>query len=257
MARLPAENVFIITGKSTKNQAADHFYIGSVFAELKCGESSKGSYMFPLWVNEKPQGKGFLPNEPNINSKVLERYEKIVGAEATPFRVHMYVYAVMYSPSYRMIFNENISEDFIHIPYPTNAKSFNELSAHGETLFRLHTLNHPALDHLVTSFPEEGSNRITRSIGKDDWKVDEDKGTMRVWINDEQYFDGIPGEAWELSIGGYFPAQKWLKDRKGRALSFNEIIDYQRVIVALAETVRVMGEIDDAMAGLLDGMDAA
>jgi predicted helicase len=255
VARLPEDNVFIITGKSTKNHSADHFYIGDVFPELKCGESSKGSYMFPLWINEKPQGSGFLPDESNINSKVLERYEEIVGAEATPFRVHMYIYAVMYSPSYRTVFNENIREDFIHIPYPTNAQSFAELSAHGETLFRLHTLIHPALEQLVTSFPAEGSNRLTLSTGKDDWKVDEDKGTVRVWINDEQYFDEVPVEAWELSVGGYFPAQKWLKDRKGRELSFHEIMDYQRVIVALAETVRIMGDIDVVMAGLLDGMD--
>jgi predicted helicase len=167
----------------------------------------------------------------------------------------MYVYAVMYSPSYRTIFSENIREDFIHIPYPTDAKSFTGLSAHGENLFRLHTLIHPALGQLVTSFPEEGSNRVTFSIGKGDWKADEDKGTVRVWINDEQYFDGVPVEAWELSVGGYFPAQKWLKDRKGRVLSFHEIMNYQRVIVALAETVRVMGEIDEVMAGLLGGLD--
>lgn len=62
-------------------------------------------------------------------------------------------------------------------------------------------------------------------------------------------------ETWELSVGGYFPAQKWLKDRKGSELSFNEIIDYQRVIVALAETVRIMGDIDDVMSSLLDAMD--
>ena len=106
----------------------------------------------------------------------------------------------------------------------------------------------------MTSFPEIGSNRVTRSIGKDDWELDEDNGTVRVWINDEQYFDGVPVEAWELSGGGYFPAQKWLKDRKRSELTFDEIMDYQRVIVALTETVRVMDEIDEVMAGLLDSI---
>ena len=67
VARLPEENVFIITGKSTKNYTADHFYIADVFSELKCAVSSKGSYMFPLWVNEEPQGNGFLPGESNID----------------------------------------------------------------------------------------------------------------------------------------------------------------------------------------------
>ncbi|MGE3742993.1 MAG: type ISP restriction/modification enzyme, partial [Geminicoccaceae bacterium] len=254
VARLPEANIFIITGKSTKNRTADHFYIGNSFPELKCGESSKGSYMFPLWVNGKSHGNGFLADESNINSKILEQYKEIVQDDVTAFRVHMYIYAVMYSPSYRAIFGENIREDFIHIPYPVDAKSFTELSAHGETLLRLHTLADPALDQLVTSFPEQGSNRVTLSIGKDDWEVDEDEGTVRVWINDGQFFDGVPVEAWELSVGGYFPAQKWLKDRKGSVLSFHQIMDYQRVIVALSETVRLMGEIDDVIAGLLDGM---
>lgn len=257
VARLPDDNIIIITGKSTKNHTADHFYIGDVLSELKCGESSKGSYMFPLWVNESSQGDGFLAEESNINSKVLEQYREIVGAKTSPRAVHMYIYAVMYSPSYRTIFEENIKENFIHIPYPTDAKSFTKLSRHGETLFRLHTLTDPALDHLITSFPEDGDNLISRSIGKGDWKVDEESGGVRVWINDEQYFDEIPVETWELSVGGYFPAQKWLKDRKGSELSFNEIIDYQRVIVALAETVRIMGDIDDVMSGLLDAMDSS
>ena len=135
-----------------------------------------------------------------------------------------------------------------------NAKSFKHLSAYGETLFRLHTLTDPVLDKLVTSFLEEGSNRITLSIGKDDWELDEDNGTVRVWINDKQYFDKIPVEAWELSVGGYFPSQKWLKDRKGGKLAFHEIMDYQRMIVALAETVRIMDEIDEEMAGVLGGI---
>lgn len=255
VARLPPENIFIISGKSTKNHTADHFYIGNVFPELKCGESSKGSYMFPLWINETPDGNGFLADDSNINPEVMELYREVAGDEATPFRVHMYIYAVMYSPSFRAIFDENLKEDFIHIPYPTNTTSFRALSEKGEALLRLHTLSDSALDTLVTTFPLEGTNRVSRAIGKGDWEVDEDNSTVRVWINDEQYFEGIPVEAWELSVGGYLPAQKWLKDRKARELSFHEIIQYQHIIVALVETVRIMDEIDDVMADLLNSME--
>ncbi|HOY33405.1 MAG TPA: hypothetical protein PKW80_16115 [Bacteroidales bacterium] len=66
----------------------------------------------------------------------------------------------------------------------------------------------------------------------------------KVWINDTQYFAGVPQVAWEFYIGGYRPTQKWLKDRKGRVLSFEDILHYQKIIVALTETERVMGEID-------------
>ena len=69
--------------------------------------------------------------------------------------------------------------------------------------------------------------------------------TGKVWINDEQYFDNVPLVAWEFYIGGYQPAQKWLKDRKMRVLGFEDIIHYQKMIVALTETDRLMKEIDE------------
>jgi hypothetical protein len=68
--------------------------------------------------------------------------------------------------------------------------------------------------------------------------------TGRVWINDTQYFDNVPVIAWEFYIGGYQPAQKWLKDRHGRTLSFEDILHYQKIIVALTETHRIMQVID-------------
>jgi len=65
-----------------------------------------------------------------------------------------------------------------------------------------------------------------------------------VYINDAQYFDNVPRIAWEFYIGGYQPAQKWLKDRKGRVLAFEDIMHYQKMIVALSETDRLMKEVD-------------
>lgn len=252
--RLPQENVIIVAGKSTKNRSADQFYISDVISELKCGESSKGSYMFPLWVMAKAQGDGFLPPESNIKPSILKKYTKRVGSPATPLRVHLYIYAIMYSPAFRSMFEENLKEDFIHIPYPLDAESFDRLSKLGGELHALHTLSSPSLDVLITEFPEEGSNEVTASIGKNDWELDSDAGEITVWINDEQYFSGIPVDAWELSIGGYFPAQKWLKDRKGKRLTFEDIDEYQRIIVALSRTVGFMAEIDDVLAVLLNGM---
>ena len=65
-----------------------------------------------------------------------------------------------------------------------------------------------------------------------------------MYINDNQYFDKVPSTAWEFYIGGYQPVQKWLKDRKGRMLEFEDILHYQKIIVALSETDRIMKEID-------------
>ncbi len=101
------------------------------------------------------------------------------------------------------------------------------------------------MEEYITSYPQDGDNRITRKLNKNDWELfDEENQLGRIWINDEQYFDNIPLVAWEFYIGGYQPAQKWLKDRRERQLSFEDILHYQRIICALLETNRLMKEID-------------
>ena len=109
----------------------------------------------------------------------------------------------------------------------------------------------PVLDHAITTYPNNGDNIITRKINKNDFErvggVEEPTSTGRVWINDRQYFDGVPVIAWEFYIGGYQPAQKWLKDRHGRKLNFEDIVHYQKIIVALTETHRIMKEIDSIL----------
>ncbi|MDR1741965.1 MAG: hypothetical protein LBR38_09040, partial [Synergistaceae bacterium] len=105
-----------------------------------------------------------------------------------------------------------------------SAEEFDRLAAIGGRLRRLHLMED--IPPLATTFPAEGSCRVEAVKYKDG----------RVYINDAQYFGNVPQEAWEFYIGGYQPAQKWLKDRKGRVLSWEEIQHYQRVIAVLTET---------------------
>jgi hypothetical protein len=113
-------------------------------------------------------------------------------------------------------------------------------------------LDSPVLDHAITTYPNDGDNIVTRKINKNDFEITDSRGEFirpeqiqgRVWINDQQYFDGVPVVAWEFYIGGYQPAQKWLKDRHGRKLNFEDILHYQKIIVALTETHRIMQTID-------------
>lgn len=115
----------------------------------------------------------------------------------------------------------------------------------GGELRQIHLLESPKVEQYITSYPNDGDNTITRKIGKKDWDLyDSENGLGRIWINDEQYFDQIPLAAWEFYIGGYQPAQKWLKDRSGQSLSYDDILHYQKIIVALTETDRLMQEID-------------
>ena len=120
------------------------------------------------------------------------------------------------------------------MPYP-DAKTFWDLVALGSQLRELHLLESPEVDKYITQYPIDGDNIVTKP------KYDNGK----VFINDTQYFDGVPEIVWNFYIGGYQPAQKWLKDRKGRELGYEDILHYQKMVVALGETGRIMGEIDN------------
>jgi hypothetical protein len=110
-------------------------------------------------------------------------------------------------------------------------------------------LENPKLDQLITRYPMNGLNCITRKVNKNTFELTDSENKLgQIWINDSQYFDQVPLVAWDFYVGGYQPVQKWLKDRQGRVLSFDDILHYQKVIKALTETNRIMKEIDLVMA---------
>lgn len=120
------------------------------------------------------------------------------------------------------------------MPYPRDRESFLALVALGGELRALHLLESSKVEDFMTSYPIAGDN-VVESVKY----VDE-----KVFTNTTQFFGGVPESVWVHPIGGYMPAQKWLKDRKGRTLTNDDIMHYQRMIVALSETARVMGEVD-------------
>jgi len=162
-----------------------------------------------------------------------------------PIDILDYIYAVLHAPSYREQYKEFLKIDFPRVPYPKDKDTFWALVKLGGEIRQIHLLESPKVEDYITTYPKDGDNMITTKIGKKDWELfDEEKQLGRIWINDEQYFDNIPRTAWEFYIGGYQPAQKWLKDRKDRKLEFDDILHYQKIIVALSETDRLMKEID-------------
>ena len=162
-----------------------------------------------------------------------------------PIDILDYIYAVLHAPSYREQYKEFLKIDFPRVPYPKDKDTFWALVQLGGEIRQIHLLESPKVEDYITTYPKDGDNMITRKITKTNIgyeSIDNSKG--RVWINDEQFFDNVPLIAWEFYIGGYQPAQKWLKDRKGRALSFEDILHYQKIIVALSETHELMKNID-------------
>ncbi len=124
--------------------------------------------------------------------------------------------------------------DFPRVPHPKDAATFWELVKLGGEIRQIHLLESPIVEKYITQYPEDGDNVVTKPKYQDG----------KVYINDTQYFDNVPQRAWEFYIGGYQPAQKWLKDRKARTLEFDDILHYQKIIVALSETDRLMKAID-------------
>lgn len=211
-----------------------------------------------------PRDDNFGKNESVIVPSNREQSPNADKEAFAPIDLLDYIYAGLHSPSYRDKYKEFLKIDFPRVPYPTDAETFWQLVELGGELRQIHLLEHPVVEDFITTYPEAGSNEITYRLTKTQPGFIPDKETEmkngdrhvagaprddnqvvgKVWINEKQFFGNVPEKAWNFYIGGYQPAEKWLKDRRDRTLSIEEIQHYQKIIVALMETDRIMGEID-------------
>ncbi len=158
-----------------------------------------------------------------------------------PEDVFYYAYAVFHSPTYRQRYAEFLKIDFPRLPLTSDVALFAALVKLGAELVSLHLMKSPQLAEYMTTYDIEGDNDVARGYPKY-----VEKGG-KVYINKTQYFGGVPGDIWDFHIGGYQVLHKWLKDRRGRVLSNDDLEHYQQVVVALSETVRIMSAIDAAI----------
>jgi hypothetical protein len=164
-----------------------------------------------------------------------DAFRKATGdARPDEIKVFDYIYGMLHCPAYRETYAEFLKIDFPRIPFPASPDSFRAISEKGEALRRLHLMEDAAIGATPYPFHGDGDSMVDKPRYENG----------QVWINAEQYFDGVPAIAWDFHIGGYQPAQKWLKDRKGRALTYDDIRHYQRIIKILAETDRIMRTIE-------------
>jgi predicted helicase len=179
------------------------------------------------------------------------------GAAFGPRDVLAYAYAIFHSPTYRERYAEFLKIDFPRLPLTADVDIFWRLVDLGDELIQLHLMEHPKLHDTFTSFPVKGSNRVKprggfpKFVGKGEsrTKTSDVAERNRVYINLEQYFAGVPDAVWDFEVGGYQVLHKWLKDRKGRVLSYDELKHYQQMVVALQETMRLMEEVDAVTPG--------
>jgi predicted helicase len=209
-------------------------------------KTKEASYYFPLYLYPNDYNTKLLiektskpEHTPNFTDEFLQATREALGTEPTPEEIFYYIYAVLYSPSYRKRYEEFLKFDFPRVPMPTDYHQFKNLSELGKELVELHLLKHPSLSETGVGFTESGTNKVE--------KVRYDEENERVYFNKAQYFEGISREVWEYQIGGYQVLAKYLKDRKGRKLSSKEIEHYMKVAKAIERTREVQGEVDDAM----------
>lgn len=254
---LNGQNLGLVSARSNKSSQMDHFFCSRYITELKCGESTTGSYLFPLYVYV---GKGEMQFDsgercPNLKVEFIKTIveklglifvedgkgdlERTFGAED----ILDYSYAIFHSPTYRTRYEEFLNTDFPRLPLTSDKALFKALVSKGAQLVALHLMDAPVLDveSNRVGYPIKGSHLVE--------KVSYRENTKRVYINNEEYFEGVEPEVWEFCIGGYKICQKWLKYRKDRMLTLGEMNHYQKIVVALDETIRLMAEIDQLIPG--------
>ncbi|WP_295039003.1 type ISP restriction/modification enzyme [uncultured Fibrobacter sp.] len=228
------------------NTIGDHNLIASA-GKLGAGD------LFPLYLypteGEEKLGE---TRKPNLDEKIWHKIDACLDSSTpfpsassgnyaqndnshitTPEQIFDYIYGVLHTPSYREKYKEFLKIDFPRIPYPENKEDFERIVSIGNKLRKLHLMEE--IPPQATSFDIEGDNVVSEI------RFEKEK----VYINKTQYFGNVPELAWNFYIGGYQPAQKWLKDRKNRTLTFDDISHYRKIIAILIETHKLMQNLDE------------
>ena len=177
---------------------------------------------------------GELEKATGLKHHALDDASDVADTEFTTLDIMDYIYAILYAPSYRTKYKALLDSEFPRIPLPKNKTQFKALVDLGRQLRELHLSKQEGSFDSDVTYPEIGDNVVSQYKFKDDC----------VYINKSQYFGNIPKKAWEFFIGGYQPLEKWLKDRKGQVLSFDEITHYQYMVYAISKTIDLMSQID-------------
>ena len=253
---LNGKNIGFIFQRGSSSNSPNTPFLTKIISDqgaIKPGTTST-STVAPLYLYPETNGQQTIgqttERTPNLNTEIVKQIAEKLGLTFVPEKEHTpnpsqegnfapidildYIYAVLHSPTYREKYKEFLKIDFPRVPFPKDQDTFWQLVKLGGEIRQIHLLESPTVEKYITQYPEDGNNTVTKP------KYENGK----VYINDTQYFANVPQIAWDFFIGGYQPAQKWLKDRKERTLEFDDIFHYQKIIVALTETDRLMNEIN-------------
>ncbi len=251
MRQMGRKNLALVTTRQTQDP------FGALATRLIVGHKSVAAYdinsVFPLYTYpEHDEQRDLLTSServPNFTPRFLKtiaaaldvRQDGLHGLPAglTPEDIFHYTYAVFHSPGYRSRYAEFLKIDFPRLPLTESLELFRALARLGGELTGLHLLESPKLDQPVTEWAGDRNPEVE--------KISWAKNT--VWVDKAQTagFRGVREPVWNFHIGGYQVCEKWLKDRKGRTLTKDDIAHYHKIVFALSETIRLMAEIDQVI----------
>jgi len=252
---IAGNNIGLLTCRQQTGFGFQHLFVSNVMIDMGILSNfpSESAYFFPLYLY--PESTELLKSsnrKPNLNKTITDEIARRIGLRFsdddkeqsdnkksadtpfTPINLLDYLYAALHSPAYRTKYKELLKIGFPRVPYPENGEQFWKLATFGEKLRHLHLMEKITPLPDTATFPIAGTSLI-KTLRYTDNKIS---------INDTQYFDKVPSETWNFTIGGHQPAQKWLKDRKGRTLDSSDIEHYQKIIRILKETKEIMDELD-------------
>jgi hypothetical protein len=234
-------------------------------------KAAHGQADFDGSITEWSAGKA--GRRPNLKPEFVADLEKRLGLSFLsdgkgdlqktfrPEDVFNYIYAVFHSPTYRTRYAEFLKSDFPRVPLTSDVNLFRSLCGLGAELVALHLLESPKLEKPIARYPVKGPDLVEKGFpkyvapGEPEPATGKRVDAGRVYMNKDdpqskakaQYFEGVPPEVWNFHVGGYQVCEKWLKDRRGRTLTYDDLEHYCKVVTALSETIRLMGEIDAAI----------
>jgi len=233
---LKGNNIGLLTSKALRDAEFAHIFATRNITEaiLLSGTTGSNAMNFPLYLVEELDGSLRVNMDPVIRKRIEVSATGSNGERPDELAIFDYIYGVLHCPGYRGTYREFLKIDFPRIAYPPSPEVFWDVSRKGTQLRRLHLMESEAIADAPYKFAGNGGAVIEKVFYEGD----------AVFINKEQCFENVPQVAWNFYVGGYQPAQKWLKDRRGRTLTYEDILHYYKNIKAPTETDRIMKEID-------------
>ncbi len=253
MNQMKHENLGLISVRQVAEGIFNHVLVSNSIIESRITLSNKGiAFIFPLYLypakSSQPnrfsgrvmmvfdQKEGYEEKKPNLSPVLVEQLTKAFRKSISPERIFFYIYAVLCSNTYRTKYAEFLKLDFPRVPFTNDYRLFKKLAEYGQRLVRLHLFKSEEPRSAISILRGKGNNKVKMVK-----YAEKDK---RVYLNQDQYFEGITKDVWEYQIGGYQVCDKWLKDRKRRILSLDDVKHYVRVVTIIKKTIETQKVID-------------